>query len=333
MISPRLTAVLVSRTGLRESGPVLENLLGQTLARDLEVILVAPRGIVSVGDLAGFGGFESIRLLELERVVNRGEAAAHGLLLARAPFASPRENHSFPSPDALERVIQDWHPDDAAVAPTVRSANPETRRSLAMYLAAYGPAAAPADPAPRDTLPHHNAIFRSDLLREIGDRLPELMSDENRLHAELQRRGFRLRLRPDAVIWHVNEARWSRAVTDPFMLGLAFGASRGVQWPLAKRLLGALGAPIIAVRRLKGLVQLGRRAEDTRHRIWWLAPMLGLTALMAALGEAWGYLRPGTPIPDHVEAHEFHLRGRLAGVLPASPWLRDIVARLPADLE
>ena len=333
MNSPRLTAVLASRTGLRESGPVLEHLLGQTLARDLEVIVVAPRGVVHESELKRLSGFESIRLLEVERVVNRGEAVAHGLLLARAPYASPRENHSFPSPDALEKAIQDWHSDDAAVAPAVRSANPETRRSLAMYLVAYGHAAAPADPAPRDTLPHHNAIFRSDVLRELGDRLPELMSDENRLHAELQRRGFRLRLRPDAVIWHVNEARWSRAVTDPFVFGLAFGASRGGRWPVAKRLLGALGVPIIAMLRLKGLMQMGRRAVDTRDRIWWLAPMLGLTALMAALGEAWGYLRPSTPIPEHVEAHEFHLRGRLAGVPPASPWLRDIVARLPADLE
>ena len=333
MNSPRLTAVLASRTGLGESGPVLEHLLGQTLARDLEVILVAPRGVVHESELRRFSGFESIRLLELERVVNRGEAAAHGLLLARAPYASPRENHSFPAPDALERSIQDWHPDDAAVAPAMRSANPETRRSLAMYLVAYGQAAVPADPAARDVLPNHNAVFRSDLLRELGDLLPELMSDESRLHAELRRRGFKLRLRPDAVIWHVNEARWSRAVTDPFLLGLAFGASRGVQWPLAKRLLGVLGVPIVAVLQLKGLVQMGRRAEDTRHRIWWIAPMLGLAALMGALGEAWGYLRPGTPISGQIETHEFHVRGRLAGVPPATPWLRDIVARLPADLE
>jgi hypothetical protein len=288
---------------------------------------------VNVDDLAGFGGFESIRLLELDRVANRGEAAAHALVLARAPFASPRENHSFPSPDALEKLILNWHSDDAGVAPAMRSANPETRRSLAMYLVAYGQAAAPADPAPRDELPHHCAVFRSDLMRELGDRLPELMRDESRLHGELRLRGFQLRLRPDALTWHVNEARWSRAATDPFILGLKFGAARGISWSSTKRAMYALGAPAIAVIRLKGLVWIGRRAEDTRNRIWWLGPMLGLAALMGALGEAWGYLRPGAPIPEHVEAHEFHIRGRLAGVPPASPWLCDLVARLPADLE
>jgi hypothetical protein len=334
MASPRLTIVLVSRTGLRESRPTLDQLRRQTLASDLEVLLVAPAGAVDRDELAAVTGFESVRLIEREHVVNRGEAAAHALLQARAPLAGPRENHSFFERDALEKLTEDWRPDDAAIAPAVRSANPETRRSLSMYLATYGPVAVPAEPAPRDDLPHHTAIFRSDRLRELGDRLPTLMRDESQLHRELRQRGFTLRVRPDAVLWHVNEARWVRAVTDPFMLlGMKLGAARAGSWSLARRLAYVLAGPAIFLLRLRGLIAMGRRADDTRGRLSWLLPMMTFTALVAALGETWGYIRPATPIPEGMEIHEFHIRGRLAGVPLTSPWLRDLLVDLPANLD
>ena len=329
---PRLTIVVTSRTGLEESRPILEWLRGQTIATALEVILVAPRGLVSQEAIGGFDGFESLRLLELDHVEQRGLSAAHGLLQARAPFAGLCENHAFPAADTLERLISDRDARDAAVAPALRTANPETRRSLAMYLAAYGHAAVPADPLPRASLPYHNGVFRSDLLRQLGDRLPGLMRDEAMLHAELLRQGWQLRIRPDAVTWHVNESRWSRVATDSFILGTKFGASRGRASTGPQRIGYALALPAILVLRLRTLVRMARRSEDTRARLGWLLPMLLVTAAFGALGEAWGGLRIEAPLPPDFETHEFHVRGRLAGVPPTVPWLRDIVARMPADL-
>lgn len=331
MSEPRLTIVVVSRTGLPESRPILAWLRGQTIASSLEVILVAPPGVVTLPMNEG-DGFQSLRLLEIDPVEQRGVAAAHGLLQARAPFAGLCENHAFPAAGTLEQLISDRDGDDAAVAPALRTANPETRRSLAMYLATYGHAAAPADPGPRATLPYHHSVFRTEVLRDLGDRLPELMRDEGALHAELVRRGLRLRIRPDAVTWHVNEARWSRTVTEPFILGAKFGAARGEisSWP--RRVGYALALPAIVAIRLRVLVRMARRSEDTRARLGWLLPMLLVPATFGALGEAWGGLRVNAPLPLDFELHEFHLRGRLAGVAPTSPWLRDIVKRLPPDL-
>ncbi len=332
MSDPRLTIVVASRTGFPESRSILEWLRGQTVSASLEVILVVPRGVVSEEELAQFQGFESLRLLELDQVDNRGVAVGQGLLRARAPYAGPCENHAFPDEDTLERLISDREDCDAAVAPAIRSANPETLRSLVMYLVAYGHAAAPADPAPRSTLPYHNAIYRADLLRALGGRLPELMRDEGLLHVELLRRGLRLRVRPDAVTWHVNESRWSRAVTDPFVLGAKFGTSRGRTSTMVRRIAYALAVPAIMALRLRGLVRMARRSEDTSARLGRLLPMLILAAGVAALGEAWGGLRIHAPVPQDFEWHEFHVRGRLAGVPPTSPWLQRIVARMPADL-
>lgn len=332
MSVPRLTIVVASRTGLPESRPLLEHLRTQTLAGDLEVIVVAPRGAIDPAELAALDGFESIRLLEVERVTSRGEAAAIGLLQARAPFAGPCENHAFPDPDTLARLIADRDAEDAAVSATMRSANPESSWSLAMYLATYWHAAAPADPAPRDSLPHHNGIWRTDFLRELGDRLPELMGDESRLHAEARRRGLRLRVRPDAVTWHVNEARPGRGLSDPFILGMRYGAARSASLGWARRLLYAAAFPALALLHWRTLLVRAARTDDTRARAASLAPTLALTAGASALGEAWGGLFPRTPIPAHLEEHEFHLRGRLAGIAPTAPWLREVVSRLPDDL-
>ncbi len=332
-VAPRLTVVIASRTGLRESRPILEHLRGQTIAASLEVIVVAPVGVVSPAALNEFDGFESIQVVEVDRAESRGVAAAHGLLRARARYAGPCENHAFPAADALELLISDRDDRDAAVAPAVRTANPETRRSLTMYFAAYGHAAVPADPSPRETLPYHNGIFRADLLRDLGDRLPELMRDEGLLHAELRRQGWTLRIRPDAVTWHVNESRWSRAVTDAFILGAKFGTARGAVSSWTRRVGYALAVPLIAALRLRVLVQAARRAEDTKDQVLGLVPMLILNASVGALGEAWGGLRLMSQVPPEFELHEFHVRGRLAGVPPRAPWLREIVARMPADLE
>jgi hypothetical protein len=277
------------------------------------------------------GGFHSFRVIEVDRVENRGAAAAHGVLQARAPFVGTSENHAFPEADALERILESFDDAVAGVAPVMRSANPETARSLAMYLVAYGHAGAPGDAEPRDSLPYHNAVYRTGLLQAFEDELPDLMGAEWRLQAELRAAGHELRLCPGAVSWHVNEARWSRSVKDPFVLGLLFGQRRSREWPRRRRWAYALAAPAIALMRLGNLRRLGRQLLDTRERLGRITPMLALTSVMGGLGEAAGYLRPHMPPTDDFEEHEFHIRGRLAGVLPDAEWLGDRLALLPED--
>ena len=63
-----------------------------------------------------------------------------------------------------------------------------------------------------------------------------------------------------------------------------------------------------------------------------MTPMLLVAANAGALGEAWGYVAPGTPLPADFEEHEFHVRGRLAGVEPELDWVRRLLAEFPAGL-
>jgi hypothetical protein len=201
-----------------------------------------------------------------------------------------------------------------------------------MYLVAYGHAAAPADRGPRSALPFHNAVYRTELLKAYGKDLPRLMRQESRLQAALIEAGHRLRVEDDAVTWHLNETRWGRAFSDPLLLGIRYAADRSEDWSWAKRFVYAMAVPAIAAVRF---LDLWRKADsaDTHGRRLALIPLLGLMAALGAIGEAWGYLLPNRGPTFDFERHEFHLRGRLAGVPPRIAWVNELVADMPQELD
>lgn len=332
MTAPLLTVAVASRTGLPEAMPLLGHLRHQSLAPSMEVVLVAPAGTVDASALQELRGFAALRLREVERVEMRGEAAGTALLEATTPFLMAHENHAFPEPETLERLVRYHEAGDAAVAPALRSANPETCRSLVMLLGTYGAVAYPPPAGASDVLPHHNAVWTREALQQFGDRLPTLMRDEDRLQEEVRTRGGRLRIHPSAVTWHINESRWAEALITPFYIARRFNGERARHWTTARRLLHVLATPAVAGAVLLRLFRDARRIEDTRQRWPRLIPMAVLHAAVWAVGEAVGAASRLATVPPSFEAHEFHIRGRLAGVRPRQAWVRAITDQLPADL-
>ncbi len=324
----RLSVVLVSRTGIAESTPVLRQLRRQTMVDAMEVLLVAPRGCVSADDLAGFG-FPRARLVAVDLVESRGVGAVAGVRAASAPLVAMVENHSFPAPDTFEVLVEGWGERDAAIAPVVISANATARRSLASLLLFYGEMAAPGHDAPRDALPYHNAVYRMDLLRGFGDDLDAMLCEESHLHDALRAAGFDLRLRPRARTWHINETRWRRVVGDPFLVARRYGAHRGLEWSLLRRLLYVVASPAVAGVRLRHLLRRARAASDLEGRVLTLIPLLAFLAVVSAVGEAMGYLDVRWTMPTDFDRHEFDIRGRLAGIPPSEPWIRALIDDLP----
>jgi hypothetical protein len=325
---PRLSVVLVSRTGIAESTPVLRQFRRQTIIDDIEVLWVAPRGCVSADDLDGFG-FPRARIIAVDRVENRGFAAAAGVRAASAPFVALAENHSFPAPENFEVLVGGWGERDAGIAPVITSANATTRRSLASLLLFYGEMAAPGHDGPRDALPYHNAVYRTAQLKAFGADLDEMLAEESRLHDALRAAGFELRQRPAARNWHINETRWRRVVGDPFVVARRYGAHRGQGWSLGRRALYVAAFPALAGLRLRQLLQRARAASDLDGRLLSLIPLLAFLALVSAVGEAMGYLDLEWTLPGDFNFHEFDIRNRLAGVPPSEPWIRALIDALP----
>lgn len=335
--TPKVTVFLACRSGLGEARPQLVNLSEQTMSRDLEVLLLAPAGQIDPGDLRQFGELH-VRLLEAGEVRNRGRSAAEGVMEARAPFFMMVENHSFLEPHAIETIHRAWRETDGALAPVVRAANPELLRSLSMFTLTYAQSSAPADDRPRPALPFHNAMFRTDVLRDFGEELSGLLADEAVLQEKIRNAGYDLRLIPAGQAWHINEARLLRGITDPFALSFRFGRSRASHWNWPRRVLYAFASPLIAGVQFIHLAGQGYRAEDVRKRLIPLLPLLGMASLSMALGEACAYLglRPGgeedSPYWRDFETHEFHIRGRTAGTLPREPRVRRLLSLAAEDV-
>jgi hypothetical protein len=327
-----VTVILVTNRGLDQLMPAVRSLARQTIASSIELLVVAKRGSIDPMVIQRIEGFAGGRLVELETVTSRGEGAARAVYWARAPLIALHETHCFHEPEALQRLVEAHNGRTAAVAAVIRTANPDNLWGWATYTLTYAHCSPPALPNPRPFLPQHNAVYKRNLLEGFGENLVELMIDEDCLQRALIDKGYELHLVQDAGAWHINESRWQRCLTDPFAMGQRFGAARSRGWSWSRRLLYAASVPAIIAITVRRLVKDARRSPEIAGRLPILLPFLFTVGVAFALGEVSGYIRGSTAISERFEEHEFHILGRLAGVTPRSPRLRQLLAGLPADM-
>jgi hypothetical protein len=330
--APQLSVILVTRDGLDSLALPIPGLLQQTIAADIELLLVAPVGVVTGATLEGLAGLHSVRVLEVGKVSNRGREAAIAVAEARAPFIALHENHTRADSQTFERMIAAHAARTAATGPMMCAANPENPWGLAMYALCYGHCAPPAHSRPRTMLPNHNSVYRTEVLRRFGSSLPDRLMRENALHGELVDEGYDLRIAPDTRIWHVNESRPGRVLGDSFYLGRAYGCARSAEWSLRRKCLYAAAWPAVAALTATRFI---RALHHTFGASGELPPAV-LPAFLAAsahaAGEIRGYFTQEVPIDEEIELHEFHIAGRLGGRSPAAPWLAQAVQQLPKHL-
>lgn len=287
MSAPVLSVVLVT-TG---SGDVLRrplNWLGdQTISRRLEVLVVAPAaGVLDElrSELRPFGWSRVV----LDPVESMGGARAAGVRAATAPLVAFGETHAFPDPRWAEELVEAHRKGFAAVAPTMVNANPETVVSRADHLLNFGPWS-DAGSGPRDLLPWHNTAYARDVLLPYGDRLSDLLEVEHMLHVDLRRRGHRLALSDGARLEHASFETLGAAVAVQHSGARLFGAVRGAEWGPWRRALYVLASPLFPLLRVRAIIADLRRSglySDLPR----LVPLIGLLLVVAAVGEASGYV-------------------------------------------
>jgi hypothetical protein len=328
--APELSVILVSGGSLETLAVPLPGLRAQTIAKRIELIIVAERGRIDVADTAGIHGFHSVRLVEVDAPIqSRGRAAGAAISAVTAPFFALHENHARFEPHSYERMLAAHTASTAAVGPAVRAANAEDPVGLVMYAIAYGFCAPPVDPGPRHSLPYHNAVFVTGTIRRLPGSLSDWFAREGRLHAALLAHGFELRLAPDAEVWHVNEARPRRLLSDSWWIGRMFGHARSRDWPVIRRIGYAALLPAIAATTWRRLFRDLRRTPDAARRLHTAALWAVPAALAFAMGEVRGYVTTELPENPDFEKHELHVLGRLNGRRPELTWLREAVDAIP----
>jgi hypothetical protein len=266
------------------------HLAAQTVAHQLELVLVAPTPTLpdlEAADLAPFAAWQIVAAGPLD---STARARAAGIRAARAPLVALTEDHAFPAPDWAAALITAHAGPWAAVGPAFHNANPDTLVSWVNLLIEYTPWLAPLAAAPAAHLPGHNSSYKRALLLAYGDRLPALLDAESVLHWSLRANGHQLYLEPAARTYHLNFSTPLAWLPLRFQGGRLFAGCRARAWPLPRRALYALGAPLIPLVRLVGIVRRLRTSGDPHGLLPRILPLLALGLAADAAGEQLGYL-------------------------------------------
>ena len=293
MTVPALSVVLVTPDGYPDIETTTRHILAQTIARDLELLIVAPDASRIHVSEAVQAELHSVRIVEVWPLKSLAAAKAAAVSHATAPVIAFAEDHSFPDPGWGAALLEAHSLGYAGVAPQMKNANPGSSLSWAAMFLHFGGAVDPDGPSEPDyPTASHNMSYRRDVLTEVGAPLGRLMLAELFLHEELRRRGHRMRLHPTAATRHANMSRLRFALAHAWVGGRLYGGLRQTfgGWSLARRIVYAGGSPLIPPLRLSRVIRVMRRSVDGQAALRHALPAMVLMLAVHAAGEAAGYL-------------------------------------------
>lgn len=284
-----VSVILVTDTYETARG-VIESLERQTIAKQIEVVLVtaSPDELrLQTGDIAAF---HSVRIETTQSIVFLGGARGIGVRAATAPIVFIAETHAYPDPDLAATLIGVLSGSWSVAVPGFRNANPEFALSWAAFLSDYGAWSAYLPAGATDRAPSHDVAFRRSVLLEFGDRLEHALTFGDELYLGLRARGHRSYFEPAAGIQHVNLYRFASWARERFLAGVLIGGYRSARWTWRRRLVYACAAPLIPIVIL-ARIQRGVRDTWRQQRLPpGTIPGIVLGAVLKAAGEFRGYI-------------------------------------------
>lgn len=285
---PSLSVAVVAGAQRRRMQRMLHCLAGQTIAGQVEVIVVDTRPDASAWQLPAA---PPVRVLPA-RSSTFGKAREAGVVAAQAELIAFLEDHCYPAPDWAEAVVSAFRGQVAAVGYAFENANPRSRNSRIAMLATYGEWVAPRGGGVT-ALPGNNVAYRREVLLAEGADLPAMLEADFNLHARLRRRGFTLSVESQARVAHENDESFLNALRSSFAYSRILATRRAAfeGWTRRRRLSYALGiiagAPLV---RLLGAVGgTWRRPKELGRLVVYSPAILGIY-LTSAIGETFGYV-------------------------------------------
>ena len=316
---PSISVVTVTAGDFANVRRTLRHLRAQTVANQIELILVAPSDeAVADREPGELEGFARVEIITVGPIDNVDHAAADGIHRATAPVVALVEDHAYPEPGWAAAMIAAHSGPWAAVGSTMVNANPQNPLSWTNLLIAYGPwtdtmtdkmkgAEAQEEAVVEvDALPGHNISYKRDVLVEYGDALANALGRSGELPNALTKRGHRFALATGARLAHANPSLFSSTADLRFSAGRLYGAKRAEQgnWSPAQRLLYTLGGPLIPLVRFRRLRQElfgdGQRREIAGR----VQPALLLGLVLDGLGQMAGYAAGAGSTPDKLATFE-----------------------------
>ena len=311
-MSAALSVVIITPDRFATISKTIGHLDVQNLTNQLEIVIVAPSAAGLELDESALGRFHSYLVVETGPIFSTAMARAAGVRAASAPIVAFAEDHSYPAPGWAEALIKRHDENWAAVGPAVANANPHRLTSWANLLIEYSEWLHPSPSGEREHLPGHNSSYKRAVLLEYGDRLDEMLDAESVLHWDLRRRGHRLYLEGAACTFHENFSKPLPCLTLRFNGGRLFAAARSRTWPIWRRAVFALGAPLIPFLRFARITRVLFLAGRPRHLLSRLWPALLAGLIVDGAGELAGYLLGSGGAMAKLSDMEFHRERFLA---------------------
>ena len=303
---PSMSVIMVTPDAFRPLRHTLRHLRAQTVARELEIVIVAPSKEALALDTTAFEPFHGYQVVEADSRRSSADARAAGVRAAAAPVIAFVEDHSFPTPGWAAALIARHREPWAAVGPAFLNGNPQTLLSWANLLIEYGPWTDPVEAGAREHIPPHNSSYKRDLLLAYGARLGSLVEAETVLQWDLRRHGHELYLESAAKTRHFNISLPALYIPLRFNVGRLFGAARARDWPLHRRILYTLASPLIPFVRFARTLPIAKRCGQ-RHKMWpRVLPLLFFGFVIDGMGEMAGYALGGGRAVENTSGFEFH---------------------------
>ncbi|MEL7461146.1 MAG: glycosyltransferase [Pseudomonadota bacterium] len=289
---PKLSVFMITDGDYSICARTVSYLAEQTIADQIEMIIVGPSEAQMAPDYGALAGFHSHRIVEFGTVGWIGEAAAAGIRAARAPYVVYAEEHGFPPPnwaDVLVRTFEEGGHDGVGWA--MMPANPGLVAWSHIY-GQFGDAVAPVQSGPAIRLGPHHAAYRRDALLELGDDLAAAFGNEGALYPAFRKRGKTLYLTGETVTGHTQVSDLASFIRLEY-IGQRVYASARMQvedWPGWKRALYVAGAPLIPFVRVYRSIGHILRTGRGRQLLPQAALVLLVTCSAGTVGEVLGYL-------------------------------------------
>ena len=282
MSSCRISAVLATDAWATAADAV-ECLRRQTIAGDVELVLVGPR--LELPPDAGTR-FRDVAVVD-DSLESLAEARAEGISRASGDVVFVAETHGFPKPDCLERLCDAFGDDVVAAMPRLTNANPRTARSWASLFATYA-AFTGSDPRPAPYVPLHNCAFRRDFLADVAAVPADLVYGVG-ISAEIAQRRLRAAYVPAAEVDHLNVDLPAGMVQDRFAGARMWAALRSRAWSPGRRAFYVAAAPAAAAVAATRVLRTPGWDECAGLRPRGTPALVVGIALVQAAGEALGY--------------------------------------------
>lgn len=287
--SPELTAIVVVGSRREYAGVCLRTLLDQGLGDRLEIVLVDV-ALLGAEPVAGSEA-PQVRRLPLPEGTLFGDARAAGFATARAPVIAFLEEHTYVLPGWATAVLEAHRGPWVGVGTRIVAGNPTYGRSRLIGLLNYGHYAAPLRRGESARVPGHNATYKTDALRSLGDDLTGLLGNDLVLQQRLLARGGRFFLEPAAVLAHRNEGSLASIGRGIFLWYRSYGPLRAREgrWSWGRRMLYVVAAPAIPFYFVAHFVPyLVRERKEGWARVACNLPFVWAMQLCGALGQAVG---------------------------------------------